>query len=54
MHCPKQHMHAMTIATKGKIQSYVKRPLEDNFIPLAIKTYGCFHSHLNSFFTFGV
>jgi len=40
-----------TIVAQEKTQSYTKRALGDNFIPLVIKTYGCFHSCFNSFFT---
>ncbi len=36
--------HTTTIATQEKTQSYEKHILGDDFIPLAIKTYGCFHS----------
>jgi hypothetical protein len=44
-------MHAMIVATQKKTRSYVKRTSKDTFIPLAIKTYDCLHSHFNSFLT---
>jgi hypothetical protein len=43
--------HAMMIAYQKKTQSYVKQTPCNNFIPLAIDTYGCFHSRFDSFFT---
>jgi hypothetical protein len=44
-------MHAMIVASKDKAQSYTKRAPKDDFIPLAITTYSCFHPHFDSFFT---
>jgi hypothetical protein len=35
-------MHVATIVAHGKTCSYIECTLGDNFIPLAIKTYGCF------------
>ncbi len=43
--------NAMIVASQKNTRSYVKRTSKDTFIPFAIKTYGCFHSHFNSFFT---
>jgi hypothetical protein len=37
--------------TQEKTRSYTKQTLDDDFIPLAIKTYECFHSCFNSFLT---
>jgi hypothetical protein len=37
--------HAMIIVTQKKTRSYVECTSKDTFIPLAIKTYGCLHSH---------
>ncbi len=42
--------HATTIAIQNKAQFYTKQTLGDDFIPLAIKTYGCFHPCFDSFF----
>ncbi len=43
-------LHATTIATQDKAWSYTKQALKDDFIPLTIKTYGCLHLRLDSFF----
>jgi hypothetical protein len=43
-------MHAMTIVIQEKTRSYTKCALGDDFIPLSIDTYDCFHSCFNSFF----
>jgi hypothetical protein len=32
-----------------KTQSYVEQAPCDDFIPLTIETYGCLHSHFDSF-----
>jgi hypothetical protein len=40
----------MKVALK-KTRSYDEWTVGDDFIPLVIKTYGCFHSCFNSFFT---
>ncbi len=41
--------HATLMDAKEKTRSYVKRTLGKDCIPLAIETYGCLHSHFNSF-----
>jgi hypothetical protein len=41
---------AMTIATWAKVVSYHDRYLEDDFILLAIKIFGCLHQQVNDFF----
>jgi hypothetical protein len=43
--------HATMMAVQKKTRSYVKQTLGDDFIPLAIETYGCLHSHFDSFLT---
>jgi hypothetical protein len=43
--------HVAMMVTQEKTQSYVKQTLGDDFIPLAIETYGCFHSCFDSFLT---
>jgi hypothetical protein len=43
--------HAMMMTIQEKTRSYVKQTLGNNFIPLAIDTYGCFHSCFDSFLT---
>jgi hypothetical protein len=42
--------HAMTMVAQEKTRSDIKQTPDDDFIPLAIETYGCFHSHFDSFF----
>jgi hypothetical protein len=37
------------MVVQEKTQSYVERTLGDDFVPLAIKTYRCFHFHFDSF-----
>jgi hypothetical protein len=50
VYCPLPMItHAMIIVMQEKTQSYVKCTLKDDFIPLAIETYGCFHSHFDLF-----
>jgi hypothetical protein len=44
----------MTAIIQGKTCSYTKHALKNNFIPLVIETYGCFHPHFDSFFIFYV
>jgi hypothetical protein len=44
-------MHATIVVTYENTRSYTKHTPKYNFIPLAIETYGCFHSCFNSFFT---
>jgi hypothetical protein len=44
-------MHAITIIVQNKAWSYTKWTPRDDFIPLAIKTYDCFHLHFDSLFT---
>ncbi len=39
----------MTMVVQEKTQSYSKRTPYDDFIPVAIETYGCFHFRFNSF-----
>jgi len=41
--------HAMMMAIQEKTQSYAKQALGDDFIPLAIETYGCLYSRFDSF-----
>jgi len=43
--------HVVMMAALKKTRSYDEQTLGYDFIPLAIKTYGCFHFHLDSFFT---
>jgi hypothetical protein len=43
--------HVVMMVIQEKTWSYVKQTLGDNFIPLAIEKYECFHSCFNSFFT---
>jgi hypothetical protein len=43
--------HATTIIVQDKARSYTKRAPINDFIPLAIQTYGCLHLHFDSFFT---
>jgi hypothetical protein len=35
----------------GTTHSYIEQTRSDDFIPLVIETYGCLHSHFDSFFT---
>jgi hypothetical protein len=42
--------HVMMMATQEKKRSYIERALGDDFIPLVIEMYGCFHSRFDSFF----
>jgi len=44
-------MCAITIIVQNKAWSYTKWAPGDDFIPLAIKTYNCFHLRFDSFFT---
>jgi len=37
------------MVVKEKARSYAKHALGNDFIPLVIKTYGCFHSCFGSF-----
>jgi hypothetical protein len=41
----------MMMATQEKTQSYAKQIVGDDFIPLVIEMYECFHSCCNSFLT---
>jgi hypothetical protein len=43
--------HLAMMATKKKTRSYAKRALGDDFIPLVIETYVCFHYRFDSFLT---
>jgi hypothetical protein len=38
------------MAIQKKTQSYTERILGDEFNPLVIETYGCFHFYFDSFF----
>jgi hypothetical protein len=42
----------MMMVVQENTESYVERTLGDDFIPLAIETYGCFHSHFDFFLPF--
>jgi hypothetical protein len=42
--------HVMMLVVQDKNTTYVKRALGDDFIPLAIEMYGCFHFHFDYFF----
>jgi len=42
--------HIVTMVAQEKTQSYAEQILGDDFIPLVIETYGCFHSCFDSFF----
>jgi hypothetical protein len=42
--------HVAMMDAYDKTWSYNELALGDDFIPFATKTYGCFHSHFDSFF----
>jgi len=42
-------MHATIVITQDKVQSYTKWMPGNDFIPIAIETYGCLHLHFDSF-----
>jgi len=42
--------HVITMAAQEKTRSYAEQTLGDDFIFFVIETYGCFHSHFDSFF----
>jgi hypothetical protein len=42
--------HATTMVAQEKTRSYIEQTPNDDFIPLDIETYGCFHSCFDSFF----
>jgi len=44
-------MHVATIVAQNRAWSYIEQVLEDDFIPIAIETYGCLHLCFDSFFT---
>jgi glutaminase len=44
-------VHATIVVAQDKAQSYIERTLGNDFIPLAIETYGCLHPHFDSFLT---
>jgi len=44
-------MHVVIVIIQKKVRSYVVCASGDDFIPLTIETYGCFHFHFDSFFT---
>jgi hypothetical protein len=48
-HVSTMTMHAVIVTLQNKAQSYIEQVLGDDFIPLAIKTYSCFHLHFHSF-----
>jgi hypothetical protein len=50
-HASTMTMHVMIVAAQNKAQSYTKQVLGNDFIPLAVKTYSCFHLHFDSFLT---
>jgi hypothetical protein len=41
--------HALIMVAHEKTQSYAKQAPGDDFIPLAIEMYECFHFHFDSF-----
>jgi len=41
--------HETTMTIWEKTQSYTEQTLGDDFIPLVIEMYGCFHSRFDSF-----
>jgi len=43
--------HLTMMVVQKETRSYAKRALGDDFIPLAIETYGCFHYCFDSFLT---
>jgi hypothetical protein len=44
-------IHVVMMFAQKNTRSYVEWTLGDDFIPLIIETYGCFHSHFDSFLT---
>jgi hypothetical protein len=44
-------IHVVMMVAQENTRSYVERALGNDFIPLSIETYGCLHSHHDSFFT---
>ncbi len=43
--------HEMVMAVQKNTQSYAMRTPSDDFTPLVIEIYGCFHFHFDSFLT---
>jgi hypothetical protein len=43
--------HAMMMTAQKKTCSYIEQTPSDDFIPLAIETYGCLHFHFHLFLT---
>jgi hypothetical protein len=43
--------HVATVATQDNARSYTQQVQGNDFIPLTIETYDCFHPHFDSFFT---
>jgi hypothetical protein len=43
--------HVTIVAAQDKAQSYIEQRPRDDFIPLAIETYSCFHPRFDSFLT---
>jgi hypothetical protein len=41
--------HIAMMVAQEKTRSYFEQILGDDFIPLVIETYGCLHSHFDSF-----
>jgi hypothetical protein len=46
--------HATIVVIQEKTRSYMEHASRNDFIPLAIEIYGCFHSYLNLFFIYCV
>jgi hypothetical protein len=43
--------YAMMMAIQENTQSYAKRALHDDFIPIVMETCGCFQSYFDLFLT---
>jgi hypothetical protein len=43
--------HVVMMGIQKRTRSYVEQTLHNDFIPLAIEMYECFHSCFNSFLT---
>jgi hypothetical protein len=44
-------VYATIVVVQDKTQSYIEQVPRDDFIPLAIETYGCLHPRFDSFLT---
>jgi hypothetical protein len=44
-------MHVVIVVAQDRAWSYKEQMLGYDFIPFAIKTYGCLHLHFDSFIT---